>query len=208
MAWIVTRVVFAAALHPSDHALAIDEEAHRGPAPLRVGVEPIPIERLPVTVEGDRLSIDRMPTLDGKNLSRGGQIIVDQLALVMRGHDDVTRWLIAIAMPAATEAQRVGDAVRARLLAKGVAADRFEIITAAGSAKIGGLVRQRAAADAPFVCPAGQEVHPRPEASQPAAPTAGSPAAAAVPATQPGPSTAPAPAKPPASVPAKPKPKR
>src|SRR5262249_6178390 len=44
-------------------------------------------------LDGDRLTIDRMPTLDGKNLSRGGQIIVDQLALVMRGHAEVSHWL-------------------------------------------------------------------------------------------------------------------
>jgi hypothetical protein len=64
----------------------------------------------------------------------------------------------------------VGDAVRARLVARGVAADRIEIITAAGSAKIGGLIRQRAPADAPFVCPAGKQAVPRPEASQPRVP--------------------------------------
>jgi hypothetical protein len=123
-----------------------------------------------IALDGDRLAIDRMPTLDGKSLSRGGQIIVDQLALVMRGHDEVTRWLLAIALPAAGDAQRVGDAVRARLVNRGVAADRIEIITAAGSPKIGGLVRQRAALDAPLVCPAGREAVPRPEASQPRVP--------------------------------------
>jgi OmpA-OmpF porin, OOP family len=107
-----------------------------------------------VELDGDRLSIDRMPTLDGRNLSRAGQIVVDQLALVLRARAEVTHWLIAIALPSAAEAQRVGDAVKARLVAKGVAADRLEVITAAGSAKIGGLVRERAAADAPQVCPA------------------------------------------------------
>ena len=154
-----------------------------------------------VTVDGDRLSIDRMPTLDGKNLSRGGQIIIDQLALVMRGHDDVTNWLIAIALPTVNEAQRVGDAVRARLLAKGVAAERFDILTAAGSAKIGGLARERRAADAPFVCPAGLEVHPRPELNKPAAPGAAPAPAATAPATVP----TPAPKAAPAPVKAKPK---
>jgi OmpA-OmpF porin, OOP family len=126
-----------------------------------------------VTVDGDRLSIDRMPTLDGRNLSRVGQIVVDQLALVMGAHPDVTRWLIAIALPSAADAQRVGDAVKARLVAKGVAADRLEVITAAGAAKIGGLVRERAGADAPQVCPAGRDAKPRPELSIPrATPTA------------------------------------
>jgi hypothetical protein len=123
-----------------------------------------------VKLDGDRLAIDRMPTLDGRNLSRLGQIIVDQLALVMGGHAEVTRWLIAIAEPSGSDAQRLGDAVRARLIVRGVAADRIEIITAAGSPKIGGLIRARAAADAAPVCPAGREVLPRPEAIQPRVP--------------------------------------
>jgi OOP family OmpA-OmpF porin len=122
-----------------------------------------------VALDADRLAIDRMPTLDGRNLSRAGQIVVDQLALVIRAQADVTHWLIAIALPSAAEAQRLGDAVKARLIGKGVAADRVEVITAAGTAKIGGLVRERAAADAPQVCPAGREAQPRPELSKPAA---------------------------------------
>jgi OmpA-OmpF porin, OOP family len=121
-----------------------------------------------VALDGDRLAIDRMPTLDGRNLSRAGQIVVDQLALVMRARAEVTHWLIAIALPSAGEAQRLGDAVKARLLARGVAADRVEVITAAGAAKIGGLVRERG--DAPQACAAGGEAQPRPELSKPTAP--------------------------------------
>ena len=105
-----------------------------------------------VKLEGDRLSIDRVPTLAAGGLSRGGEIIVDELALVMRGHAEVTRWLIAIAMPSAAEARRVGDAVAARLIAKGLPADRVSIITAAGRAKIGGLVQERASAEAAAAC--------------------------------------------------------
>jgi hypothetical protein len=140
-----------------------------------------------VTLDGDRLAIDRMPTLDGRNLSRAGQIVVDQLALVMRGHAEVTHWLIAIALPSASDAQRVGDAVKARLVTRGVPADRVDILTAAGSAKIGGLVRERAPVDAPPVCPAGREARPRPEATKPRTPAPAPPAPAA-----------PAPAAPPA----------
>ncbi|HZJ64159.1 MAG TPA: thrombospondin type 3 repeat-containing protein [Kofleriaceae bacterium] len=133
-----------------------------------------------VTLDGDRLAIDRMPTLDGRNLSRAGQIVVDQLALVMRGHAEVNHWLIAIALPSASDAQRVGDAVKARLVTRGIPADGVDILTAAGSAKIGGLVRERAPVDAPPVCPAGREARPRPEATKPrtpAPPAAASPQA-------------------------------
>jgi hypothetical protein len=96
----------------------------------------------------DRLSIDRVPSLDARKLSRGGEIIVDQMALVMRAHADVTKWLVAIAMPSAKTAQQVAAAVTARLVAQGVPADRITIVTAAGKSKIGGVAQDRAAPDA------------------------------------------------------------
>jgi hypothetical protein len=119
-----------------------------------------------VRLDGDRLSIDRVPTLTGRTLSRSGEIIVDEIALVLRGHAEVTRWLIAIGLPSASDARRVADAVTARLVANGLPADRIEIVTAAGAPKIGGLVRERAAAAAIPVCPAGTEVVPRPAATK------------------------------------------
>jgi hypothetical protein len=102
---------------------------------------------------GDRLAVDRVPTLDADHLSRGGEIIVDQMALVMRGHAEVGHWLIAIAMPTAPAAQQVADAVKARLIARGVPGDRLAFITAAGSPKIGGLVQDRIDPDALPPCP-------------------------------------------------------
>jgi hypothetical protein len=105
-----------------------------------------------VKLSGDRLSIDRLPTLDQGRLSRGGEIIVDQMALVMRGHAEVTKWLIAIATPSAKIATQIAGAVAARLVAKGLPADRVEILTASGAGKIGGVVKQRATGDAPPAC--------------------------------------------------------
>jgi hypothetical protein len=107
-----------------------------------------------VRLAGDRLAVDRVPTLDGDELSRGGQIIVDQMALVMRGHADVTHWLIALGLPSVDEARRVADAVKARLVARGVPAERIEILAASGAARIGGLVKQHAAPGAIPTCPA------------------------------------------------------
>ncbi len=95
----------------------------------------------------DRLAIESGAKLDGKKLSRGGEIIVDQMALVMRANADVSKWLVAIAMPSAKSAQQVGAAVTARLVAQGVAADRISVVTAAGKAKIGGVAQDRAAPD-------------------------------------------------------------
>jgi hypothetical protein len=165
-----------------------------------------------VTIDGDRLSIDRLPTLERGKLSRSGEIIVDQIALVMRGHAEVSRWLIAIGSPKLADAQRIGDAVTARLASKGVPAAQIELVTAAGPAKIGGLVRERVAADAAPVCPAGLQAipHPvavpRPSAAAPAAggaqppaiaPTspagAGGPAGPAAPGARPSPGARPLP---------------
>ena len=128
-----------------------------------------------IRLDGDRLAIDRVPTLAGRKLSRGGEIIVDELALVMRGHVEVTRWLVAVGLPSASEARRVADAVAARLVTRGIPADRVEIISAAGAPKIGGLVRERAPIQLIPACPAGMAAVPRPEATRsrlPAAPAA------------------------------------
>jgi hypothetical protein len=92
----------------------------------------------------DRLTIDRAPTLDAGKLSRGGEIIVDQIALTMRGHAEVTKWLVAIAMPSARLAADVGAAVQARLVARGVPADHLAIVTAAGKARIAAVAQDHA----------------------------------------------------------------
>ncbi|HEU4728030.1 MAG TPA: thrombospondin type 3 repeat-containing protein, partial [Kofleriaceae bacterium] len=108
-----------------------------------------------VRLDDDRLEIGRVPTLDQGKLSRGGEIIVDQMAQVMRGHADVTSWLIALALPSAAEARRVAAAITARLVARGLPVDRVQILTTAGRAKIGGVVKQRAASEPP-ACSAGR----------------------------------------------------
>ena len=101
-------------------------------------------------LDGDRLMIDRVPALSGGALSTAGKLIVDQLALVMLAHPEVTKWLVALAQPKADAAQKLADAVKARLVAKGVPEARLEIIGAAGEAKIGGVVKERGEVNA---CP-------------------------------------------------------
>ncbi|MEO8702312.1 MAG: thrombospondin type 3 repeat-containing protein [Kofleriaceae bacterium] len=124
-----------------------------------------------VKLDGDRLVMDRVPTLASGKLSPAGAIIVDQMALVMVAHDEVTKWLVALAQPKAGDATTLAAAIKARLVAKGVSADRIEVIGAAGAAQIGGVVQERSAETAAPVCPAGKAVVPRPEASKPAKPT-------------------------------------
>jgi hypothetical protein len=122
-----------------------------------------------VRIDGDRLVVDRVPTLDGDALSRGGEIIVDQMALMMRGHAEATRWLVALGQPSADDARRVGDAIKSRLIARGVPADRIDLLAAAGAARIGGLIKQRAPAGGDPACKAGAPV---PATTHPAAPRA------------------------------------
>jgi len=123
-----------------------------------------------VKLDGDRLEVTKVPTLDGKNLSKTGEVIVSQMAFVMNSTPDVTKWLIALAQPKAPDAKRLADAVQARLQAKGVA--NVQVIGAAGGAKIGGLVQERGDATAVMiqaVCPVSAQVKPRPDTITPKA---------------------------------------
>ena len=118
-----------------------------------------------VKLDGDRLVIDKVPALAGTKLSPASIAIVDQMALVMLSHGEVTKWLVALAQPKDEVAKALAAAVRIRLVAKGVPEDRLQVIGAAGAAKIGGIVQERGDGSAAPVCPAGKETKPRPEAS-------------------------------------------
>jgi len=146
-----------------------------------------------VKLDGDRLVIAQVPTMDRKGLTRAGDIIVGQVASIMLAHTEVTKWLIALAQPKQPDAQRLAGLIKDRLAKAGVT--NAEVLGAGGPAKIGGVVQERADDDAAPVCPAGKEVKPRPELVTPkatmqhrstAAPaTTAAPAAAAPAATPP-----------------------
>ena len=153
-----------------------------------------------VHLDGDRLTIDRVPSLDGRNLSASGRAVADQLALVLLGHREVSRWLIAVSQKDANDAKRTGDALKAYLEKKGV--HDVDVLGAAGPAKIGAVVQERGDAAA-AACPLEMQVKPRPEASVPAKPAATPAPPASAPATTAP--AAPAPAAPPAAKPAEPK---
>jgi hypothetical protein len=120
-----------------------------------------------VTLDGDRMDVTKLPTLDHGGLSVAGQIIVQEMVLTMRSHPEITKWLIAVALPNKADAQKLGDAIKARLDQKNVSG--VEILAAAGPAKLGAIVQERAEANAPMVCPANLVAKPRPAASVPAA---------------------------------------
>ena len=123
-----------------------------------------------VTLDGDRMDVTKLPTLDHGGLSAAGQIIVQEMALTMASHPEITKWLIAVALPNKADAQKLGDAIKARLAQRNVTG--VDILVAAGPPKLGAVVQERADANAPMVCPANLVAKPRPAASLPAAPPA------------------------------------
>jgi len=134
-----------------------------------------------IELTDDRASFVRAPSFDRKGLDRGGGIIVDQLALTMLQHREITRWAIAVEAKTKTEAERQGAAIRARLVERGVAADALEVLTGVGPGTIAALVRERLDAPPALSCPAGTEVQPRPTPARPV------PAPAIVPTAKPAP---------------------
>jgi OmpA-OmpF porin, OOP family len=136
-----------------------------------------------VKLDGDRLAIGQVPKLDRKGLKKDGEKIVDQIAAVMIAHNEVTKWLIALAQPKQADAQRLAQLIKDRLAKAGVT--NVEVLGAAGPAKINGVVQERAESVAP-VCPAGKEVKQRPELVEPKA-TMQQRATAAPPAAEPKP---------------------
>jgi len=120
-----------------------------------------------VKLDGDRLVIAMVPSMDRKGLTRAGDIIVGQMAAIMLAHNEVTKWLIALAQPKQPDAQRLAQLIKERLAKAGVT--NADVLGAAGPAKIGGVVQERAEDGVAPVCPAGKEVKPRPELVTPKA---------------------------------------
>jgi hypothetical protein len=132
-----------------------------------------------VKLDGDRLVIGQIPKMDRKGLTKDGDKIVAQIAAVMIAHTEVTKWLIALAQPKLPDAQRLAELIKARLAQAGVT--NADVLGAAGPAKIGGVVQERAEEGQAPVCPASLEVKQRPDLVTPKAtmqqkPTAAPPA--------------------------------
>ena len=160
------------------------------------------------TYDGERILLDRAPPFDRKGLTAAGVLIVDQMALTMRQHPEVTKWLVALASPKKRDAEKQAQRVRVQLENRGVSATVLELMTSAGGAKLVAVGQERIAEDAPKTCPTPEAI-PRPEKAVrptlPATPAATPPTTTATPAPAvPTPATAPAatsPAVPPAPSP-------
>ncbi|MBA2538518.1 MAG: OmpA family protein [Deltaproteobacteria bacterium] len=116
-------------------------------------------------LDGDRLVMDKMPTMVRGVLTASGAVVVDQVARVMIAHDEVTKWVVALAQPKAADATVLAGLVKARLVAKGVPEDRIQVIGAAGQPKIGGVVQERGEVDVAKTCAASAKAPVAPLAS-------------------------------------------
>jgi hypothetical protein len=161
-------------------------------------------------LEGDRLTFLRQPSFKHAELDHGGQVIVDQAALVLLSHPEVTHWTLAVGAATQRDADREAASVQQRLTMRGVPASLYDVVARPGAAEIGFVVRDRVDPDhpPPFVCPAGMEAKPRPHpATPPPSPTTVTPVSVppkpAPPATTPPATTPP---KPPPPAPPKPPP--
>ncbi len=114
------------------------------------------------TYDGERVLVDRMPPFDKKGLTAAGVLIVDQIALTILMHPEVTSWTVALAAPKQREAVRQGRALEAQLIKRGIPASALQLITAAGSPKLAAVAQERVDPDAPKACPIA-EAAPRPD---------------------------------------------
>jgi OmpA-OmpF porin, OOP family len=116
-----------------------------------------------VRIDGDRLVVDKAPPFDAKGLTRGGDMIVEQMALVMKANPDVTQWLIAFG--GGSNAAKEAQWLKAKLVSFGLAESSLEVVGVTGPSRIGGVIKERAEADAPKTCPASMEVKPKTKAA-------------------------------------------
>ncbi len=149
------------------------------------------------TYDGERILMERAPPFERKSLSKAGELIADQMAMLMLAHPEVTRWLVALAGPKERLLPRHADLLRAHLVRRGVEAERLELLTAVGSEKLVAVAKERVEADAPKVCPS-PEAAQRPDRVTPRAlpAPASAPAVTPAPAASKGPTTSSGPAAP------------
>ncbi len=109
-----------------------------------------------VHLDGDTLIVDKPPSLAGPastSLSREGALIAGELALVMASHHEVTKWTIAVAQPTAAAAHALATALQPVLARRVTAEVRF--LDRQATAKVAGVIDERADPNAPFIMPAG-----------------------------------------------------
>ncbi len=109
-------------------------------------------------------------------LTRKGGKVADQISAIMLSNPEVTKWLVVVAAKrgrkeakARRSSERQAEVMKARLIRRGVAEERLQVMAALSDrAKVGIRVRARAEAGATkFVCPARYVAVPRTEAAAP-----------------------------------------
>ena len=151
------------------------------------------------TLEGDRIAFAAPITFDRKGLTKAGLVILDQAALIVLQHPEVTRWAVVVVAKRSSKAKQQGEWVVRHLVSRGVDPSRLDLKTSTGSDQVGMVAQERSEpveGELPM-CPAGMSVEPRP------APAGASvPARKAEPVDELGGVSEPAPEPPPAPAPA------
>jgi OOP family OmpA-OmpF porin len=115
--------------------------------------------------DGDRITFAAPVTFDKKGLTKAGTVILDQAALQMLSHPDVTLWTLAVTAKKDSDARKRAGWVVRYLVSKGVAPSVLHVLSEKGSDAVGVGVEERADApdpDAAPECPAGMEATPKP----------------------------------------------
>jgi OmpA-OmpF porin, OOP family len=111
--------------------------------------------------EGDRITFKAPVAFDRKGLTRAGQVVLDQAALLMFQHPEITRWAIAVAAKKDADAKKRGAWVIKHLASRGIDPSRIDLLTSKGTPAVGIAVMERIERDEGGFCPAGSEVVPR-----------------------------------------------
>jgi hypothetical protein len=114
------------------------------------------------TLDGDRMVFAGAITFDKKGLTKAGKVILDQAAVLMRQHREISRWLVAVGARKEADARKHGGWVLQHLKSRGVNIDAIELVTQKGTDGVAIVIQERTEEEpsAAQVCPVG-EVKPR-----------------------------------------------
>ncbi len=110
------------------------------------------------TLDGDRMTFAGAISFDRKGLTRGGKVILDQAAVLMRQHREVARWMVAVGARKEADARKHGGWILQHLKSRGVNIDTIDLLAQQGSDGVAVVVSERLdeVPSGAQVCPAGE----------------------------------------------------
>jgi len=94
------------------------------------------------SLDGDRLTFRSAVGFDTKGLTKAGTILLDQAALIMLQHPEVTSWVVAVS--AEKGVKKHAEWVMRHLVSRGVPLANLRVVTATGADEVGMVVQERA----------------------------------------------------------------